>query len=69
MASPHREKVEMAKRWLAEPGFPLTTHDRELLEEFVRRYPDDPTLSPPERRRLLRGHALVLDRLGAPRTE
>lgn len=65
MTSPHAEKLATARRWLTEPEARITTEERALLEEFVRRYPEDPTLTPPDRRRLVREYALIAVRLGA----
>lgn len=63
MTSPHVEKLAMARRWLAASDGRLTAEERALLEEFVRRYPEDPTLTPPDRRRLVREFAFISDRL------
>jgi hypothetical protein len=65
MTPPHVAKVEQARGWLADPALPIDAAERALLEELVRRYPEDPTLTPPERRRLLREYALIAGRLGS----
>ena len=65
MTSPQDEKAVLARRWLAEPEPRISAEERAFLEEFVRRYPGDPGLTPPERRRLVREYALLAERLGA----
>lgn len=64
MTSPHDEKLAAARRWLAEPEARISVEERAFLEEFVRRYPEDPGLTPPDRRRLVREYALIAERLG-----
>lgn len=65
MTSLQAEKVALARRWLAELEPRISAEERVFLEEFVRRYPGDPGLTPPERRRLVREYALLAERLGA----
>jgi len=56
-------KRALAERCLGEPSLDLTVDERSFLEEFLRRYPDDPTLTPVDRRRLVRALALLAGRL------
>lgn len=56
-------KRALAERCLGDPSLDLTTAERSLLEEFLRRYPGDSTLTPVDRRRLVRELALLADRL------
>jgi hypothetical protein len=63
MAGPGSTKLELAMRWLNDPAIDLNHDERELLQEYVRRYPDDPTLTPVDRRRLAREFALIASRL------
>jgi hypothetical protein len=63
VAGPESTKLELAMRWLNDPSLDLNHQERELLEEYVRRYPDDPTLTPVDRRRLAREFALIASRL------
>jgi hypothetical protein len=63
MGGPGSTKLELAMRWLNDPAVDLNHDERELLEEYVRRYPDDPTLTPVDRRRLAREFALIASRL------
>jgi hypothetical protein len=63
MGGPGSTKLELALRWLNDPSIDLNHEEREVLEEYVRRYPDDPTLTPVDRRRLAREFALIASRL------
>ncbi len=63
MSGPDHKKTEQARRWLGDETLDLDEKDRTLLEEFVRRYPDDPTMTPVDRRRLARGYSLLVQRL------
>lgn len=66
MTAPEEAKRELAKRWLADPSLDLDGGDLALLREFVARYPHDPELTSVDRRRLVRGFALLADRLPNP---
>ncbi len=61
--TPESTKLELAMRWLNDSSIDLNHEERELLVEYVGRYPADPTLTPVDRRRLAREFALIASRL------
>ena len=63
MSRPESRKRALARRWLDDPTLDLGVDDRAFLEEYLERYPDDPTLTPVDRRRLARQFGLLAGRL------